>query len=128
MLAPCSSLEVTIQTTPMEERINTPELAVLRSGGDPGTGHLIVLRELSREEYEKYVDARRLVATIEDSYMKFTMTRISYSEHISLLRAYDETYSSERRLNEIQVRAIKQEDHRRVTVRWVRGTEREEDR
>jgi hypothetical protein len=86
----------------------------LRSGGDPRTEHLTVLRELSREEYEKYVDARRLVATFEDSYMKFTMTRRSYSEYISLLRAYDETYSSERHLTEIQAMATKQEVNRRL--------------
>jgi hypothetical protein len=71
----------------MEEKMNTPELAVLRSGGDPRTGHLRVLRELSREEYEKYADARRLVVTFEDSYMMITMTRRSYRAYMSLLRA-----------------------------------------
>ena len=46
--------------------------------------------------------------------MKFTMTRRSYGEYISLLRAYDEEYSSERPLSEIQARAIKQEVNRRL--------------
>jgi hypothetical protein len=103
-----------MQMTPREQNINTPELAVLRSGGEPGVGHLLVLRDFGREEYEKYADARRLVTTFVDSYMKFTMTRRSYAEYIGLLRAYDEEYSSERPLSEIQARAIKQEVNRRL--------------
>jgi hypothetical protein len=98
----------------MEKKISTPELAVSRSSGDPRTGHLIILRELGREEYEKYADARRLLARFVDSYTKFTMTRRSYGEYISLIRAYDEAYSSERRLNEIQAMTIKHEVNRRL--------------
>ena len=66
-----------------EQNMNTPELAVMRSGGEPGVGHLFMLRELGREEYEKYEDARRLVHTFVDSYMRFTMFRSSYDEYIS---------------------------------------------
>jgi hypothetical protein len=98
----------------MEEKMNTPELAVLSSSGAPRTGHLKILRALGREEYEKYADARRLVTSFVDSYMKFTMTRKSYREYIDLLRAYDEKYSSERPLDEVQAMAIKQEVNRRL--------------
>ena len=42
------------------------------------------------------------------------MARRSYGEYISLLRAYDEEYSSERPLTEIQAMAIKQEVNRRL--------------
>jgi hypothetical protein len=94
--------------------MNTPELAVLRSGGEPGVGHLIVLRELSREEYEKYADAKRVVLGFVDDYLKFTMTRRSYGEFVGLLGAYGEEYSSKRPLHEIEAMSVKQEVNRRL--------------
>lgn len=94
--------------------MNIPELAVSRRGGEPRTGHLIILRKLGREEYEKYAEAKRLVTGFVDDYLKFTMTRRSYGEYISLLRAYDEEYSSERSRYEIKDMAVKQEVNRRL--------------
>jgi hypothetical protein len=98
----------------MDERMNTPELAVLGSGGDPRTGHLTILRELSREEYEKYADAKRLVMRFVDDYLKFTMTRTSYGEFVGLLRAYGEEYASKRPLYEIEAMLVKQEVNRKL--------------
>jgi hypothetical protein len=114
MFAPCVSPEVAIQTTPMEETRNIPELAVLRSSREPRTGHLTILRELNREEYGKYQESRRLVTHFVDEYLKFTMTRRSYNEYVRLLRAYDQEFSVERPLDEIKAMAIKQEVNRRL--------------
>ena len=83
----------------MAKKPNIPELAVSRSEGEPGeprAHHLIVIRGLSTEEYEKYVASRKRVMRFVNDYLKFTTTRRSYAEYISLLRAYDEEYSSER--------------------------------
>jgi hypothetical protein len=99
----------------MVEKMITPELAVVvRSDGEPRTHHFTILRELDTEEYEKYVDARRLVMGFADDYLKFVMTRRSYSEYVSLLMAYSRKYSSGRPRYEIQSMAERQEVNRRL--------------
>jgi hypothetical protein len=101
----------------MAKKPNIPELAVSRSEGEPGeprAHHLIVIRGVSTEEYEKYVASRKRVMRFVNDYLKFTTTRRSYAEYISLLRAYDEEYSSERSLDELQAMAVTQEVNRRL--------------
>jgi hypothetical protein len=104
----------------MAERMNTPELAVVVTrGGEPGGGgtrshDFTILRKLEPEEYEKYADARRLVMGFMDDYLKFVMTRRSYDEYVSLLRAYSSKYSSERIRYDVQAMADMQEVNRRL--------------
>jgi hypothetical protein len=75
MPAVCLSAGSTIQTTVMAKKPNIPELAVSRSEGEPRAHHLIVIRGLSAEEYEKYVASRKRVMRFVNDYLKFTHPR-----------------------------------------------------